>query len=156
MNIKHFIRVFALFTALAIGPQALHASTPPQAQNKLPTIEITAGQLHIQAELANSAQTRQVGLMGRSQLGNHEGMLFVFDAPSIQCMWMQNTLIDLDVAFLDEQGGVINIESMKAGTTNTHCSQRPAKQALEMNRGWFKTNKIGRGFSFQIPQRQGQ
>jgi uncharacterized membrane protein (UPF0127 family) len=152
VNIKHFIRVCALFVALTIEQNVLYASTPIPAQNKLPTIEIRAGQLHIQAELADSAQTRQTGLMGRSQLGNHDGMLFIFDEPSIQCMWMQNTLIDLDVAFLDEKGSVINIESMKAGTTNTHCSKQPAKQALEMNRGWFRSNHIGRGFSFQIPK----
>lgn len=151
MNFKHFVRVFTLFSALSLALSPLHASTPPVEQNKLPTIELNVGKIRIQAELANSAQTRQTGLMGRAQLGTNEGMLFVFDSPSTQCMWMQNTLIDLDVAFLDERGRVINIESMQAGTTSTHCSKQPAKLALEMNRGWFKNNQIGRGFYFEMP-----
>lgn len=67
-------------------------------------------------------------------------------------MWMKNTLIDLDVAFADAEGTILNIEHMKAGTTNVHCSAGHAKLALEMNQGWFSKLGIEAGERLRIPQ----
>ena len=64
-------------------------------------------------------------------------MLFVFTHPDRHCMWMRNTLLPLSVAFLDEQGRILNIEDMKPQTENNHCASAPARFALEMNQGWF-------------------
>lgn len=72
-------------------------------------------------------------------------MLFLFPEPAVFCMWMKNTLIPLSVAFLDEDGKIINIESMQPQTEATHCTKRPAKYALEMNQGWFKSRNIRPG-----------
>jgi hypothetical protein len=52
-------------------------------------------------------------------------------------MWMKNTLIPLSVAFLDARGTIINIADMQPQSERTHCAARPARYALEMNRGWF-------------------
>jgi uncharacterized membrane protein (UPF0127 family) len=72
-------------------------------------------------------------------------MLFLFDQPGSQCMWMKNTLIPLSVAFLDEHGTIINIEDMAPQTENSHCARRPARYALEMNGGWFAARGIKPG-----------
>ena len=99
----------------------------------------------IRAEVAADFSTRSRGLMHRKGLAPNAGMLFIFDGPSKQCMWMKNTHIPLSVAFLDEQGAIINIADMEPHSEQTHCSSRPALYALEMTRGWFAERKIKPG-----------
>jgi uncharacterized membrane protein (UPF0127 family) len=83
--------------------------------------------------------------MHRKGLAPNAGMLFIFDGSSQQCMWMKNTYIPLSVAFLDEQGTIINIADMQPHSEQTHCSARPALYALEMTRGWFAERGIKPG-----------
>ena len=111
----------------------------------LPVTELRAGMHLIRAEVASDFSTRSRGLMHRKGLAPNSGMLFVFDGPSQQCMWMKNTYIPLSVAFLDEQGTIINIADMQPHSEQTHCSARPALYALEMTRGWFAERGIKPG-----------
>lgn len=104
----------------------------------------------ILVEMADTPLERQKGLMFRSELPDDQGMLFRFDKAETQCMWMKNTLIDLDVAFMDQDLRVINVEEMKAGTTQIHCSEKPAYWALEMNGQWFAKKKIGTGGQLKL------
>ena len=113
---------------------------------ELPVAELAAGMHLIRAEVADSFATRAQGLMHRRSLEQNAGMLFVFDEVMIHCMWMKNTLIPLSVAFLDERGAVINIAEMQPHSEQSHCAARPARYALEMNRGWFARRAIGAGF----------
>ena len=111
----------------------------------LPVTELRAGMHLIHAEVAADYSTRARGLMHRKGLAPNAGMLFVFDAPSEQCMWMKNTYIPLSVAFLDAEGAIINIADMQPHSEQTHCSARPALYALEMTRGWFAERGIKPG-----------
>jgi uncharacterized protein len=111
----------------------------------LPVAELRAGMHLIRAEVAADFSTRGRGLMHRKGLAPNAGMLFIFDGPSQQCMWMKNTYIPLSVAFLDEQGTIINIADMQPHSEQTHCSARPALYALEMTRGWFAERGIKPG-----------
>lgn len=129
------------------------------ARAELPVVELTAGVHLIRAELADTFAARMRGLMHRERLGPNAGMLFVFDEPGIQCMWMKNTLIPLSVAFLDDSGRIISIADMRPRTEDTHCAARPARYALEMNRGWFAERGIKpggrlRGIEKLVPRRQ--
>lgn len=131
----------------------------PAAHAELPVVELAAGMHLIRAELADTFATRMQGLMHREKLGQNAGMLFVFDEPGVQCMWMKNTLIPLSVAFLDDAGRIINIEDMRPRTEDTHCAARPARYALEMSRGWFAERGIKpggrlRGVEKLAPRRQ--
>ncbi len=91
--------------------------------------------------------------MFRREMKDNEGMVFLFDAPTGACMWMKNTLIPLSVAFLDKTGTIINIEDMKEQTLDSHCAQKPAMYALEMNLGWFKHKNIRPGMHIEgLPQ----
>lgn len=112
---------------------------------EMPRMELTTGFYRIDAEVAFDDQNRQTGLMHRRSMAQHQGMLFVFPAVATHCMWMRNTLIPLSVAFLDEQGQIINIEDMKPQTEDNHCAARPARYALEMNLGWFASKGIKSG-----------
>jgi uncharacterized membrane protein (UPF0127 family) len=112
---------------------------------KLPVISLTAGIHVIKAEVATREAERQQGLMFREKMGPNEGMVFQFEAPASVCMWMKNTFIPLSVAFIDNNGKIINIEEMQPHSTDSHCAKKPARYALEMNRGWFKQKNIKPG-----------
>jgi len=116
--------------------------TQAGAQQRLPVTTLNIGIHLIQAEVAIRDDERAQGLMFRKNMGINEGMVFRFGSPNKVCMWMKNTLIPLSVAFIDEQGSIINIEDMQPETLEAHCSEKPARFALEMNRGWFKNKHI--------------
>ena len=122
----------------------LLAATPVFAQAPQ-AIQLSAGMHLIRAEVAADMTTRSRGLMFRKSLAPNAGMVFIFDEATQHCMWMKNTYVPLSVAFLDEQGTIINIEDMAPQTEDTHCAARPARYALEMDRGWFSTRGIKPG-----------
>lgn len=115
------------------------------AQAQMPRVDLSLGFYRVEAEVAADQKNRALGLMGRRSLAPQQGMLFVFAAPARHCMWMKNTFLPLSVAFLDEEGSVINIEDMQPETENNHCAARPARFALEMNQGWFAGKGIKSG-----------
>lgn len=117
--------------------------------NMLPTMRLQIGMHIVQAEIANSEDTRSHGLMGRTALPGNSGMLFVFEHPDTYSMWMKNTLIPLSVAFIDEKGVILNIEEMKPLTETVHPSAGPAKFALEMSGGWFAKKGVKPGDRFK-------
>jgi uncharacterized membrane protein (UPF0127 family) len=108
-------------------------------------LELTVGMYRIQAEVAYTEAGRERGLMYRKEMLGHQGMLFVFPMLAQHCMWMKNTDLPLAVAFMDENGKIINVEEMEPHTENNHCAKQPARFALEMNSGWFKQRGLSKG-----------
>jgi uncharacterized protein len=131
----------SFFLVLLLASTALRA----QPQDGLPVVQLNAGMHLIRAELAADYTSRMRGLMFRATMPVNAGMLFIFDDLGRQCMWMKNTLLPLSVAFLDERGAIINVEDMQPQTEDSHCASRPARYALEMNRGWFAARGIKPG-----------
>jgi len=115
------------------------------AQSAMPVMELSAGFYRIEAEVASNDRNRQLGLMNRQTMPAQHGMLFVFTENNTHCMWMRNTLLPLSVAFLNEEGKIINIEDMQPQTEDNHCARVPARYALEMNLGWFAQRGIKPG-----------
>jgi uncharacterized membrane protein (UPF0127 family) len=108
----------------------------------LPMIELKAGMYRIQAELADNPKAREVGLMNRTSMPTNSGMLFVFEQKAGHCFWMNNTKIPLSIAFIGDDGKIVNIEEMQANTTNNHCPKAAVRYALEMNKQWFSERVI--------------
>ena len=113
-----------------------------QVNTGLPTIELKAGIYRIQAELADTPKAREVGLMNRTSMPTNSGMLFVFEQKAGHCFWMNNTKIPLSIAFIADDGKIVNIEEMQAETTNNHCPKAAVRYALEMNKQWFSERVI--------------
>jgi hypothetical protein len=65
--------------------------------------------------------------------------------------WMKNTRIPLSIAFIDQQGRIVDIQDMEPFSLRTRVSARPAQYALEVNQGWFKKNGIDVGDSVHLP-----
>ena len=114
-------------------------------QLDLPRTSLTAGMHRIDAQVASTPQQRQIGLMHRQDMPQHEGMLFVFEQPAVQCFWMKNTLIPLTAAFVADDGTIANLADMKPLDENSHCSSQPVRYVLEMNQGWFASRHLKAG-----------
>jgi len=147
---------FPLNQAVAAGALGfLFATLGAQAQTgpqpALPTVQLNAGMHLIQAEVATAPSERASGLMFRTEMAANAGMLFAFEQPSVHCFWMQNTPLPLSIAFLAEDGTVVNIADMKPKTTDSHCAEKPVRFALEMNQGWFAKRGIKAGSRIQGP-----
>ena len=112
---------------------------------QLLVVDLTAGMHLIRAEVADSMGSRMQGLMHRESMPQGSGMVFVFEANATHCMWMKNTLIPLSVAFLDQAGTILNVADMQPHSEQSHCASRPARYALEMNKGWFAQRGIKPG-----------
>ena len=123
------------------------AQTGPQP--RLRSIDLTAGIHLIKAELAITPEQQQTGMMFRREMGTSEGMLFVNDEPAQRCFWMRNTLLPLSIAFIADDGTIVNLAEMDAQSDQSHCSARPVRYALEMNRGWFAKRGIKAGARLQ-------
>jgi len=139
-------KLFALVAALAAA-----AAFAQEPQTTLPRVKLGAGMHQIDAQVAASNDERMTGLMYRKDMPQQEGMLFVFDYPSQQCFWMKNTLLPLSVAFVADDGTIVNIEEMAPQTLDSHCSTKPVRYVLEMNKGWFSKRGLKAGAKLQGP-----
>jgi uncharacterized membrane protein (UPF0127 family) len=130
---------FSMILALS-GARAQDAAQP-----RLATTPLTAGMHVIQAELAITPTQQMIGMMHRRTMGTNEGMLFVYEEPHKLCFWMRNTLIPLTIAFVADDGRIVNTADMKPLDESSHCADAPVRYALEMNQGWFAKRGIKKG-----------
>lgn len=118
-------------------------------QPRLPVIKLTAGMYIIQAEVAQTPNEQTIGLMYRQTMGINEGMLFIYDHLKVHCFWMRNTLLPLTIAFIADDGSIVNLKDMQPKTETPHCSAKPVRYALEMNQGWFDKRGLKPGFKLR-------
>jgi uncharacterized protein len=135
----------AALASLVIAATALPAAAQDQPQMQLPRVTLSAGMHQIDAQVAQTFDQRMTGLMFRKEMPQHEGMLFVFDQPTVQCFWMRNTFLPLTAAFIADDGTVVNLADMKPQALDSHCSAKPVRFVLEMNQGWFAKKGIKPG-----------
>lgn len=105
-------------------------------------VPIRVAGIEIMVEIADDEAERSKGLMFRESLPENEGMLFVYESQRPLGFWMRNTLIPLDIAYIDEQGRIVDIQQMEPRDETTHWSKSDAMYALEMNVGWFEANGV--------------
>ena len=92
-------------------------------------------------EVADTPDERAQGLMGRESLLWNRGMLFVFGGERVLSFWMRNTLIPLDIVFLDQELEVVDVQTMQPERENesaslpVYTSAAPAMYAIEINEG---------------------
>jgi uncharacterized membrane protein (UPF0127 family) len=114
-------------------------------------VDLQAGMYNIRAEVARTALQTQTGMMFRKEMAAHEGMLFVFDSPAPRCFWMRNTPLPLTIAYIADDGAIVDLIDMQPFSDRTHCSSQPVRFALEMNQGWFAKRGIKPGFKLKGP-----
>ena len=104
------------------------------------------GQHAVEVEVAATPDSRQRGLMWRRELADGKGMLFIFPEDEVQSFWMRNTLIALDMLFIDSQNRIVGIvEQAQPLTLIARTVNRPSKYVLEVPGGWVGKKGIRSG-----------
>lgn len=94
---------------------------------------------------------RQLGLSGRDNLDNNQGMLFVFEQPSEICMWMKDMKFALDIVWIDESGKIVKLlKDVKPDTYPASFCGRDTRYVLEVNSGTMDRIGIGVGDSIRL------
>lgn len=117
---------------------AVQEASAPQGD----LVPIRVAGIEILVEIADEDEERSRGLMHRESLPENQGMLFVYTDERTLSFWMRNTLIPLDIAYIDREGRIVDIQQMEPQDSTTHPSAAPAMYALEMNQGWFEANGV--------------
>ncbi len=126
-----------------------------QADSVFPQIQVQVKQNVYALEYANTFELRAQGLMHREEMCESCGMLFNFQQVKHAGMWMKNTLIPLDVAFIRPDGKITDIKAMQPHDLTTTGSSEQVLYAWEMNQGWFAQNGIQIGDTVVIPLKNG-
>lgn len=100
--------------------------------------ELAAGGTVLEVEVADDPESRARGLMGRTELGETEGMLFVFESSEPRSFWMKDTPLPLSIAYIDERWTIREIHDMEPRSLEPVPSRFPARYALEVNQGAFE------------------
>ena len=142
------LRTAFIFVLLAFVSSLSFAE---QTDVVFPQIQVQVKQHIYPLEYANTFELRAQGLMFREEMCNSCGMLFNFEQARPAGMWMKNTLIPLDVAFIRADGKITDIKAMQPLDLSTTASSESVLYAWEMNQGWFAKNGIQVGDTVQIP-----
>ena len=120
-------------------------------------VEISVGDgesIRVDVEIADNPTLRALGLSNRKYLGDYNGMLFIFDEKVNSPFWMKDTLINLDIIFIDEKGFIVDIQKDNEPCTEVHCpaivSSQQYKYVLEVNGGFCNINDVEVGQSLVI------
>lgn len=144
-------KILNLAILASVGPWLLACSSLSQAgvgDDRANLCLAGSNDVIVDAELAVDFSRRASGLMHRESLGSHEGMLFYYPSSEYRGFWMYQTLIPLDIAFLDDDGRIQQIKTMEPCLSNRtsdcpgYSSNAPARAALEVNAGMFKEQGI--------------
>ena len=108
----------------------------------------------LNVEIPRNQTEFDMGLMFRESLEHNSGMLFVFEDIGEKFFHMKDTMIPLDVAFINEEGIVKSIKQLEPLNTVPVSSDAEVLYALEVNRGWFAENKVEVGDKILEPFRE--
>ena len=120
------------------------------------------GEIAVTVEIARTPAAITRGLMHREFLGADSGMLFLMPSQEVQRFWMRNTLIALDMLFIDEDMTVVGVvERAQPRTDTSRFVDKPSRYVLEVNGGWTAAKGIGAGAKVKfvgvsLPQGSGQ
>ena len=150
-------RLLALLALLVVAgcggqePVLVAPGTDDDGPPRTATIDVAGREVTV--ELAFTQQARAQGLMHRPGLEPDHGMLFLFPESHERRFWMRNTLIALDIAFLDADGVVLNVEKGRPGVERPgYFSHGPARFVLEMEQGWCAAAGFGPGDRIDIAE----
>jgi hypothetical protein len=137
-------------TTATVPPGGSPTATPTDG---LIAIEIrgASASATVRVELAVTDDEVRTGLMNRESMAEDAGMLFIFDPPSHTGFWMKNTLIPLDIAYIDSDGTIKEIVHGEPLNETVLRPTLPYWYVLEVNGGWFERHALGVGDRALIP-----
>lgn len=143
MNLRIPSTLFVLLSCLFFSACAQEETTPKPADTYF-TLKL--GEKEFSAQLALARPEQQKGLMFRREMGENQGMLFIFEQTKQMGFWMKNTYIPLDIGYIDPDGILREVHKMFPHDERPVPSKSDnILMALEMNQGWFASQglKVG-------------
>ncbi len=145
--------VLALSTACGGTPQAPAAPAPTAAPARGPTVVLPSGAVY-SVEVARTPEEQTQGLMFRESLPEKSGMIFLFADAAPHQFWMKNTMISLDIVWLDGSGRVLfvsaNTPPCRADPCPTYGPEVPAVDVLEIAGGKAAKEKVTVGSTIRF------
>jgi uncharacterized membrane protein (UPF0127 family) len=143
MILIFFFLEISLLSACTHHHQTLQVHQPLASICKEGTLDFVHFDKSIKAsiaiEIADTPEAQMKGLMGRKNLDDNSGMLFVFEHLEPQKFWMKNTRVPLDIIFVGEDGCIVNIvESAPPLSNQRYRSKGPVKYVVEVRAGFAK------------------
>jgi uncharacterized membrane protein (UPF0127 family) len=136
-------RTAALLLAACASQKSPEAPARPGARV---VIESAGGAHAVSVEVVRTDADRARGLMYRPKLDPDAGMLFVFDETEDHSFWMKNTLIPLDMIFIDDGGRIVGVVERAEPLTETpRTAGKPSRFVLEVNGGWCAAHGVRPG-----------
>lgn len=100
----------------------------------------------IDIEVAQDDSKRQLGLMYRDKLAENQGMLFIFEGDDARSFWMKNTVLPLDMIFVNSHNQIVTIhKNTTPYSEQSYASTKPAQYVVEVNAGYTERHKISVG-----------
>jgi uncharacterized membrane protein (UPF0127 family) len=116
------------------------------AMPKLRTIKLWLGSQELETELAMTIEEISTGMMFRKDMGENEGMLFIFGRPHKTSFYMKNTTVPLSCAYIDPEGTILEIHDLKPlDESPVDAKAENILYVLEVKQGWFKRHNIETG-----------
>ena len=142
------LRIFLILAALLVGAAAAAASCAADR------VDVRSGSssASFTVEIADTEEERALGLMNRPEMAPFNGMLFVYPRPQSVSFWMKNTLIPLDMLFIDETGTVQSIHRNATPlSTESIPGGQDIKLVLEINGGMAEMLGLAPGAELRHP-----
>lgn len=127
------------------GPMPMRHPRPEDGipgTDRLRTMKLNVGGTALQVWVADTADSRQLGLMHVKSLPEDRGMLFVYPVTARRSFWMENTYVPLSLAYLRSDGTIDQILDMEPLSRRTHPSTGVIRLVLEVNQGWFERHGV--------------
>jgi len=126
-------------------------ATPPVLAHGKITAPEAKGAPVIDVEIADTPATEQRGLMYRTELGENQGMIFVWPSESRRTFWMHNTCLPLDMLFLAQDGTIVGLlEQVPTLNDRPRGVRCPAAYVLELNAGWSRRHGLKPGMKLEL------
>ncbi len=150
---KKLMLVLAVITIALLSSVATATVIFEQAEACLTT---STGEHRLQVEVAKNNQQRARGLMERTELGDYQGMVFIYPSAAVRGFWMFQTRIALDIAYMNAAGQVLETlqmtpcRSRRSFECPSYLANMPFTMALEMAAGRFAALEVTTGSLFKF------
>ena len=159
MNVPMTILLFAMHVLLMFLPSC--SSSKPNELDKLGTVDMTVKSSRLRLWIADDFSEQLSGLMfvTAEQMadlsdGTRRGMIFIFRRDQQNSFWMKNTIIPLDIAYVQADGTVDSLHTMAPLDTRSgqYPPLKPYRFAIEVNAGTWSKLDLKRGDRLDIPE----
>ncbi len=140
------LRIYKLFLAIALLACSTESACAKDPAGAKVILHARGGDVPVAVEIANTPESRSLGLMYRKELPAEAGMLFIFDAPEHLTFWMKNTELPLDMIFIGDDRHVVGIvKSAVPFTTTSRGVDGTSRYVLEVNAGFSDRHGVAGG-----------